>query len=308
MKLFGALALAILIAAVAVLVPLLPRQDDSVVVERAKAASFELGVAFVFLFLPPEGWEKTWPAFARDTGAVLGRPDGLALPESVHALHVKAGGTAWFFAQTDFVTYAMTNSHVIDVDRAATRLRESKFFAAAVGYLSQSDTWLCPNFSTFDEFPTCTGGEVDGADFALDVAVLRFRFGSKIFPVETLPLGTYSRVKPGTKTVTVGAGVGINDLVGEGQTLNVRPPYLPGEGEWTYTVPYDMNSVGGFSGSAVIDVTTGLVIGLHKGSFIDPRGSGRAVAIMIPMELIARLLIIKGYPVKLINKSVTLDE
>ena len=273
------------------------------VLSRAKAASFELGVRYAFAVYPtvmreesPELWELGWKEFAKQTGAVLVGEREAYLGTYI-IFYTAGGGTAWFFGQTETKTYAMTNWHVVDIGREEASLRKNDLFDQLFASVGSSAAFPCPNFSNFDEYPSCAMDvEIDFGDFVLDMAVLEFGFGSKTARVITLPLGSYEGTKPGTKTITVGAGVGINDLVGYGETLPVRVPYLPGQGEWEFTVPYNMNTVGGFSGSPVVDARTGQVIGLHKGAFLDPRGSGRAVAILIPMELISRVLATHGYP------------
>jgi len=269
------------------------------VLDRAKAASFELGVNFVFELYTKKGWEQFWPAFARRTGAILGRPDGRPVPPSVVIFYTQGGGTAWFFGQDDYHTYALTNEHVVNDVSARKEIIDDPAFEKIAFGVSEAVVWLCPNFSNFDEFPSCKMN-VDPAlkDNVLDFAVVRFSFGRKTQVVTTLALGSYEAVPNGADLITIGAGVGINDLEGPGKKLPVRPPYLPAEElQWRWIVPYDMNTVGGFSGSAVVDLKTGLVIGLHKGAFLDPRGSGRAVAILIPIEFIAKVLITHGFPV-----------
>jgi len=300
-RLLGGLLGAILVATLASL----PRAPS--VLDRAQAASFELNVRYAFAVYLTEHWKAAWPEFEKRTGATVLGPFVARWLGTYYIIYVSGGGTAWFFGQTDDRTYALTNWHVLDIEPVAKDLQKDPAYNKIVSVVIETKVLPCPNFSNFDEYPSCAMGvDIDFADFVLDAAVLEFEFGTKVQKVTTLAFGSYQTVKPGTKTITVGGGVGINDLVGYGQTLPVQPPYLPTAGSfWRFTVPYDMNTVGGFSGSPVVDAATGLVIGLHKGAFIDPRGSGRAVAILVPAEFIAKILLTYGYPV---TTTVRLDQ
>jgi hypothetical protein len=275
------------------------------VVAMVKAASFELNTKVVLAFYAKDGWEKHWPKFAKDTGAVLGRPDGVGSDSaSIILFYVSGGGTAWFFGQNENFTFAMTNFHVVDENSVVAAINGHPLMKemSASGTIDRASLWLCPNFSDLDEFPSCMiDADPVFSDRVLDAAVIRLDFGTKIKRVTTLPLGAYEDVAPGTPTITVGAGVGVGDLEGFGKTVKARSPYFPDASGpdlgWRWTVPYDMDTVGGFSGSPVVDLKTGLVIGLHKGALSDPRGSGRAVALLVPMEFIARVLITNDFPV-----------
>lgn len=267
--------------------------------ERAKAATFELNTKIVAALYVKEGWQEFWPEFAAATGAVIGRPDHQATEpsDSYVIFHVSGGGTAWFFGQNENYTFALTNAHAVDGEHVVNALRRHPLMEK-LGTIERYAVWYCPNFSNLDEYPSCRFAvDVIEADPVLDFAVLRFDFGTRIKTVTTLALGSYEDVPVGAPLLTVGAALGVNDLDGPGKKLDVHVPYLLDDVEWRWTVPYDMNTVGGFSGSPVIDLRTGLVIGLHRGAILDPRGSGRAVALMVPMEYIARILISYDLPV-----------
>lgn len=278
-------------------------------VERAKAATFELGVrAYFAVSYDKEMFEATFPKYQELLGAVLVNKGDHPRVGRFALFYVPVGsGSAFFFGKpaSGMNVYALTNMHVIDTSEAVDTVRRMNTVSTLKLYDLLYDSWtvLCPNFTKFDEPPTCNADpnalSVEYGNHELDFVVIAFKYLDPLVvkSVVILPLGDDRLLQPGDRVVTIGAALGIQDIVGEGRILDASVPYFLDDPKWRWVRPYDMNTVGGFSGSPVVDPVTGRVVGLHRGALADPRGSGRALGLYIPMWIIRQNLALAGFPV-----------
>ena len=273
-------------------------------VARAKAATFVLNIEAVFaLSVDEKAWDKYGAALMNEIGAKrIQRRENWRVGSYVLISAPIGGGTAWWFAvdKEKREAYALTNAHVALMGAKGTlkALEAANKKFPAFKYIIDSGTWLCPNFTNASWPKSCLSEpDVELADVDLDFAVVTFDSLAKdtLKGITTLPLGDDSVMKDGDPVFMVGAPYLVGDVVARGQWLRRGDGWIDEPG-WRASLPNDIVSAGGYSGSAVVSAKSGKVVALHHGSFAGFR-SGRNIGLSVPISLIKVILALNGFPV-----------